>query len=153
MNINSRLEKLEQRLTLRERALQWLKTSQAKGGYSEYWKFGEFQLWVTENEEAGLLYHLALTINGEVLRATQQWRAQARWASLLGLSMLDVKPGRKRFEPHTVGDFFDCWQNALCGLLAEVVSVQQAVDLICEGYFDGHDVLFSDVKQDSGVLF
>jgi hypothetical protein len=153
MSINSRLEKIEQSLTLRERALRWLKASQAKGGYLEYWKFGEFQPWVTVNEEAGLLYHLAMTVNGEVLRATQQWRVQARWASLLGISILDVKLGRRCFEPHTVGHFFEAWRDALCRLFAEVVAVQQAVDLICEEYFDGHDVLFSDAKQELGFSF
>jgi hypothetical protein len=29
-----------------------------------------------------------------------------------------------------------------------VVALQQAVDLISEGYFDGHDVLFSDSKEE-----
>jgi hypothetical protein len=35
----------------------------------------------------------------------------------------------------------------LCTFLTEVVAVQLAVDLISEGYFDGHDVLFVDVKE------
>ena len=153
MSINSRLRKLEKSLTYREWALLWLKSSQAKGGYLEYWKFAEFEPLAAENEEAGLLYHLAMRVNGEVLIATQQWREVGSWASLLTISMLDGKPSSKPFEPHTVGKFFERWRNALCKLTAEVVAVQQAVDLISEGYFDGHDVLFSDSTEELSSSF
>jgi hypothetical protein len=30
----------------------------------------------------------------------------------------------------------------LCSFFADVVVLGRAVDLICDGYFDGHDVLF-----------
>jgi hypothetical protein len=153
MSINSRLGKIERCLSYRELALLWLKSSQAKGGYSEYWKFSEFQPWAAENEEAGLLYHLATTVNGTVLLAAQQWRVLASWASLLSISMLDVKPQLRPFEPHTVGGFFERWRNALCRLFAEVVAVQQAVDLISEEYVDGHEVLFADAKAELSSSF
>ena len=148
MSIPSRLRKLEKSLTYREVALLWLKTSQAKGGCSVYWKFAEFQPWAAENEEAGLLYQLAWMVNSTVLLAAQQWRVQASWGSLLGISMLDVKSESKPFEPQRVERFFELWQNALCRLFSEVVALEQAVALISEGYFDGHDVLFSDAKNE-----
>jgi hypothetical protein len=153
MSINSRLGKIEQCLSYRELALRWLKASQAKGGYIEYWKFGEFQPWAADNQEAGLLYHLATTVNGTVLLAAQQWRVQASWASLLSISMLDLKQGSKPFKPLRARNFFEHWRNALCKLFAEVVAVQQAVDLISEGYFDGHDVLFADAKAELSFSF
>jgi hypothetical protein len=43
MSIHSRLRTFEKSLKCRELALLWLKTTQARGGYLEYWKFGEFQ--------------------------------------------------------------------------------------------------------------
>ena len=86
-------------------------------------------------------------VNGTVLLAAQQWRALAKWGSLLSISMLDVKPGSKPFEPQRAADFYENWRNALCSLFAEVVALQRAVDLISAGYFDGHDVLFSDAKH------
>jgi hypothetical protein len=153
MSISSRLDKLESFMTYRELALLWLKKSQAQGGYSEYAKFGEFQPWVAENEEAGLIYYLATTVNGSVLLAAQQWRALASWGSLLGISMLDLKPGLKPFKPYTVAGFFERWRNLLCRLFAQAVAVQQAVDLISEGYFDGHDVLFADAKAELSSCF
>jgi hypothetical protein len=148
MSVNSRLRKLEKFLTYREVALLWLKTSQAKGGYSDYWKFAEFEPWAAENEEAGLLYHLVSMVNGTVLTAAGQWRELAGWSSLLGVSMLDGKPGSEPFEPQRARNFFEQWRSALCRLFADVVALQQAVDLISEGYFDGHDVLFSDSKEE-----
>lgn len=153
MSINSGLRKIERCLTYRELALLWLKTSQAKGGYAEYWKFGEFQPWAAGNEEAGLLYHLATTVNGTVLLATQQWRLLAGWGGLLGISLLDRKQGSKPFKPPRARNFFEHWRNALCKLFAEVVAIQQAVDLISEGYFDGHDVLFADTKAELSSSF
>ena len=45
MSIDSRLRKLEKGMTYHEKALLWLKTLQAKGGYSDYWKFAEFEPW------------------------------------------------------------------------------------------------------------
>jgi hypothetical protein len=148
MSVNSRLPNCEKSLKGREVALLWLKTSQAKGGYSDYWKFAEFEPWAAENEEAGLLYHLVSMVNGTVLTAAGQWRVLAGWSSLLGISMLDGKPGSEPFEPQRARNFFEHWRSALCKLFADVVALQQAVDLISEGYFDGHDVLFSDSKEE-----
>lgn len=153
MSIDSRLRKLEKGMTYREMALLWLKTLQAKGGYSDYWKFAEFEPWAAENEEAGLLYHLTSMVNSTVLLASQQWRELASWSSLLSISMLDVKPGSKPFEPQRAVNFYENWRNGLCRLLAEVVALQRAVDLISEGYFDGHDVLFSDAKEELWSCF
>jgi len=42
---------LQQSLRLREWFFVWLKTLQAKGGYSDYWKFGTFESWSSENGE------------------------------------------------------------------------------------------------------
>ena len=33
-------------------------------------------------------------------------------------------------------------------ILTEVVALERAVDLISEGYFDGHDVLFADSRKE-----
>lgn len=60
MSIHSRLRKFETSLQYRELALLWLKTAQGRSGFSDYWRIGEFQPWASENEEAGLMYHLAL---------------------------------------------------------------------------------------------
>ena len=146
MSVNSRLHNLEKSLQYRELALLWLKTSQERSGYGDYWKIGEFQPWVSENEEAGLLYHLAFEVNGAVMTAAQGWGVLASWASLLGLSMIDTTPHSKPFELGTVGDFPERWRQKLCAFFAEVVTLERAVDLICEGYFDGHDVLFTDSR-------
>jgi len=146
MNVNSRLRDMEKSLKYREHALLWLKTSQGRGGYAEYWKIGEFQPWVAENEEAGLLYHLAFEVNGGVMIAAQGWRALASWASLLGLAIIDRGPQATPFELHTVRDFLEVWRSKLRSFFTDIVTLDRAVDLICEGYFDGHDVLFTDSR-------
>jgi hypothetical protein len=148
MSVTSRLNSIEKSLRYRELALLWLKTSQGRGGYSEYWKIGEFQTWASENEEAGLLYHLVFEVNGAVITAAQGWRGRASWASLLGISMLATSPQSKPFELGTAGDFLELWREKLCTILADVVALERSVDLISEGYFDGHDVLFADSQKE-----
>lgn len=147
MSIHSRLSKFERSLKYRELALLWLKTAQGRSGYSEYWKTGEFQSWASDNEELGLLYHLAFEVNGAVMIAAQGWRGLASWASLLGMSMLATSPQSKPFELGTGRDFLELWREKLCMILADVVALERAVDLISEGYFDGHDVLFADSQK------
>src|SRR5438552_3109128 len=147
MSVNSRLHNMERSLQYRERALLWLKTSQERGGYADYWKIGEFQPWVSDNEEARLLYDLAFAVNGAVMTAAQGWRELARWASLLGLAMIDTTPHSKPFELATVGNFPELWCQRLNTFFADVVTLERAVDLVCEGYFDGHDVLFKDSRE------
>ena len=146
MSIHSRLSKFERSLQYHEHALLWLKTAQGRSGYSEYWKIGEFQPWVADDEEAGLLYHLAFEVNGAVMTAAQGWRVLMSWASLLGISMIDTTPRTEPFELATMRDFPERWRAKLCALLAEIVTLERAVNLICDGYFDGHDVLFKDSR-------
>jgi hypothetical protein len=148
VSIHSRLSNFEKSLQYRDLALLWLKTSQGRSGYSEYWKIGEFQPWASDNDEAGLLYHLAFEVNGAVMTAAQGWRGLASWASLLGLFMLATSPQSKPLELGTAGDFLELWREKLCTILADVVALQRAVDLISEGYFDGHDVLFADSQKE-----
>jgi hypothetical protein len=128
-------------------ALRWLKSSQARGGYSEYWEIGEFQPWVSENEEAGLLYHLAFETNGAVMTAAHGWRALASWARLLGISMIATTRDSKPFELGQTENLLELWRKKLCTFLADAVILEQAVGLISEGYFDGHDVLFADSRE------
>lgn len=148
MSIHSRLTKFERSLQYHEHALLWLKTSQARSGYAEYWKVGEFQSWASENEEAGLMYQLAFEVNGAVMMAVQGWRVLMSWASLLGIFMLVPPPQSKPFELGTGGDFLELWREKLYTILADVVALERAVDLISEGYFDGHDVLFADSQKE-----
>jgi hypothetical protein len=147
MSVTSRLNSIEKSLQYRELALLWLKTSQGRSGYSEYWKIGEFQTWASENKEAGLLYHLVFEVNGAVITAAQGWHGRASWASLLGIFMLATSPQSKPFELGTAGDFLELWREKLCTILADVVALERAVDLISEGYFDGHGVLFADSQK------
>jgi hypothetical protein len=114
MSVNSRLHNIEKSLRYRELALLWLKTSQERSGYADYWKIGEFQPWVSDNEDAGLLYDLAFEVNGAVMTAAQGWRVLAGWASLLGLAMIDTKPDSRPFELSTVGNFPELWCQKLC---------------------------------------
>jgi hypothetical protein len=147
VSIHSRLSKFERSLQYRELALLWLKTAQGRSQYSEYWKIGEFQPWASENEEAGLMYQLAFEVNGAVLTAAQGWRVLMSWASLLGFYMLVPSPQSKPFELGTAGDFVELWREKLRTILTEVVALERAVDLISEGYFDRHDVLFADSQK------
>ena len=91
MSMHSRLRSVQWSLKGREVALLWLKTSQSRGGYLEYWERGEFHTWVSENEEAALLYYLVVEVNGGVISTVDNWRALTSWASLLGISMIDAK--------------------------------------------------------------
>jgi len=88
MSFESRLRNCQKSLRYRELALLWLKTSQSKGGYAEYWSNLEFQPWASENETAGLLFHLVFEVNGAVFAASQRWCAVSSWASLFGVSIL-----------------------------------------------------------------
>src|SRR5882762_376051 len=148
MSIHSRLRNFEKSLQYRELAFLWLKTAQGRSGYSEYWKIGEFQPCASENVEAGLLYHLTFEVHGAVMTAAQEWRVLMSWASLLGIFMLATSPQSKPFELGTSGDFLELWREKLCTILANVVALERAVDLISEGYFDGHDVLFADSQKE-----
>ena len=147
MNIDSRLRSVQESLKSREMALFWLKTSQARGGYFEYWQNAEFQPWASENEEAGLLYHLAVEVNSTVVLAADNWRALAGWAALLGISMIVATPESKPVQFENLKDLSERWRQKLRTFLAEVVALEQAVELISQGYFDGHDVLFIDTKE------
>jgi hypothetical protein len=115
---------------------------------SDYWKFGEFQTWVSDNEEAALLYNLAFEVNGAVMTAAQGWSVLAGWASLLGIAMIDTTPHSKPFDLAAVENFPELWCQRICAFFADVVTMEQAVDLISEGYFDGHDVLFKDSRAE-----
>jgi hypothetical protein len=148
MSVSSRLQNIEKSLQYRELALLWLKTAQGKSTYSEYWKIGEFQPWASENKEAGLMYNLAFEVNGAVMTAAQGWRVLMSWASLLGIFMLATSPQSKPFELGTAGDSLELWREKLCTILANVVALERAVDLISEGYFNGHDVLFADSRKE-----
>ena len=145
MNTNSRLSKLQQSLRLREWFFVWLKTLQAKGGYSDYWKFGTFESWSSENGEEGLLYNLFFEVNTAVMTAVDRGRELRSWASLLGLAMLGVTPGPNSLS---IPDFLPIWREKLCTFFGQVVALEQAVEFISDGYFDGHEVLFSDAKAE-----
>ena len=146
MSVSSRLQNIEKSFQYRELALLWLKTAQGKSTYAEYWKIGEFQPWVSEDPEAGLLYHLAFEVNGAVMIAAQEWRTLASWASLLGVAIIDRGPRATPFDLQTVRDFSEVWRGKLCAFFTDIVALDRAVDLICEGHFDGHDVLFTDSR-------
>jgi len=122
MSIHFRLRNFEKSLQYRELALLWLKTDQGRSGYSEYSRIGEFQPLASENEEAGLLYHLAFEVNGAVMTAAQGWRVLTSWASLLGIFMLATSPQSTPFDLGTAGDFQELWREKLCIILAEVVA-------------------------------
>ena len=74
MSIDGRLEKFERSLNYRELAFLWLKTMQAKGGFSDYWKFGSFESWPSESEELGFLYNLVFEVNSAVMLASCRLR-------------------------------------------------------------------------------
>jgi hypothetical protein len=59
----------------------------------------------------------------------------------------DTTPHSKPFELATVGDVLELWCQKLCAFFAGVGTLERAVDLICDGYFDGHDVLFKDSRE------
>jgi len=63
--------------------------------------------------------------------------------------MIDTTPDSKPFELATVGTILEVWRQKLCGFVADVVTLERAVDLICDGYFDGHDVLFNGIPGKS----
>lgn len=118
MNINSRLRRVQESLKGREMALFWLKTSQARRGYFEYWQSAELQPWASENEEAGLLYHLVVEVNGTVIMAADNSRALAGWAALLGISMIEATPESKPVQFENVKDLSERWREKVRTLLA-----------------------------------
>jgi hypothetical protein len=147
MSTNSRLRSVQKSLKGREIALLWLKTSQSRGGYLEYWERGEFHTWVSENEEAALLYYLVVEVNGGVISTVDNWRALTSWAGLLGISVIDANRQSIPVQFETVQDFSDRWGKKLRTLHADVFALEQAVELISEGYFDRHEVLFRDARE------
>ena len=90
MSIKTRLRSMQKSLVGREKALFWLKHSQQRGGYLEYWKHAEVQGWPSETEEGGLLYYLAIEVNTSLVLAFHGWREVASWAALLGISMIEA---------------------------------------------------------------
>ena len=61
--------------------------------------------------------------------------------------MIDKSPESKPVRPEIMRDFSECWRRKLCTLRADVVALHRAIDLISQDYFDGHDVLFADAKE------
>ena len=82
-----------------------------------------------------------------MIMAADNSRALAGWAALLGISMIEATPESKPVQFENVKDLSERWLEKVRTLLAEVVALEQAVDLISQGYFDGHDVLFVDTKE------
>ena len=113
MSVHSRLRSVQKSLKGREVALLWLRTSQSRGGYLEYWERGEFHTWVSENEEAALLYYLVIEVNGGVISTVDKWRALTSWAGLLGISMIDANRESMPVRFETVQDFSDRWRKKL----------------------------------------
>lgn len=147
MNVNSRLRSVQNALMARQRALFWLKTSQERGGFFEYFKNAEFQGWPSETEESGLLYYLAFEVNNSVILAADLWRQIASWAGLLGISIIAATDETNVVQFETVRDLPERWRAKMAGFLADVLAHEEAVDLISQGYFEGNDVLFPDVRE------
>jgi hypothetical protein len=148
MTINTRLRSVQKSLTGRRMALFWLKLSQQRGGYFEYWNNAELQAWPSETEEGGLLYYLALDVNNSVIVAADIWRQIASWAALLGISIIDSMGASK-----TGNNLSERFREKLCRLLADVLAHEEAVDLISQGYFEGNEVLFADARECLTVSF
>jgi len=145
MSIDGRLEKFERSLNYRELAFLWLKTMQAKGGFLDYWKFGSFESWPSESEELGFLYNLVFEANSAVMLASCRLRDLASWASLLGLVILTSPTAA---EPSLTPEFVCAWRQKIRTLLEGVAALPQAVELISVQYFDGHQVLFVDAREE-----
>ena len=144
----NRIGRLQQRLTATESFLLWMESLKAKGGFSEYWKFATFVSWPYERGEEGLLYHLFFEVNTGVQLAIDRSKLIGKWASLVGLAMLGAKGIPVLPELADVGDLEETWRQALCAYLEEVLALEHAVEIISDVYFDGHEVLFSDVKEE-----
>lgn len=122
----------------------WLVTAQGKSGYRDRWKTSYFEPWVSESEEAGLLYHLANDLNCAVIAEAHQWRLVAGWAALLGVSMINSKPNSEL----TLGkESLNFWREKLCTLFSDILSLESAINGFSAGYFDDHDVLFKDSRE------
>lgn len=147
MNVNSRLRSVQAALMARQRALFWLRISQERGGYLDYWKNAEFQAWPSQTEEGGLLYYLAFEVNNSVILAADLWRQIASWAALLGLSMTAATGEMNVVQFEKIGDLPERYRTKMCGFLADVLAHEEAVDLISQGYFQGNEVLFTDVRE------
>ena len=147
MTINTRPRSLQESLVGREKALFWLKLSQERRGYFDYWNNAEFQVWPSETEEGGLLYYLALEVNTSVMLAADIWRQTSSWAALLGISMIEATNEGKALEFETATDLPERWRKKLCSSFADLIAHEEAVDLISQGYFQGNDVLFADARK------
>jgi hypothetical protein len=145
MSINSRLGTCERSFKNRELVLFWLKTMQALGGFSDYWKFGDFESWPSESQELGYLYGLVFEVNSAVMLAACRLREHTSWASLFGIAMLN-STSTPTF-PETP-EIVSVWREKVCKFAEEVVALGQAVELISGRYFDGHEVLFGDTQQE-----
>ena len=154
MSIELRLRKCQKSLKYRHMALLWLKTSQARSGYAEYWKTAEFQDWVSEDEESGLMYYLAFEVNSAVCMLAQRLYATSSWAGMFGVSILTSTPASlDSLERTQREDILRVWPTRLRQLLSEVLVLNRAVELISEGYFDGHNVLFADMRREMASAY
>jgi hypothetical protein len=147
MSINSRLRKVRKSLQQSEVALLWLKTLQAKGGFADWWKFSEFVPWASESELAGLRYNLVFEINSAVFIAADRWHEFMSGARMLALVVLGIARGPEPLKLGVVEGFEELWRQKLCTFLADVIALAQAIELISERHFDGHDILFIDTKE------
>ena len=77
--------------------------------------------------------------------ASCRLRDLASWASLLGLVILTFPTAA---EPSLTPEFVCAWRQKIRTLLEGVAALQPAVELISAQYFDGHQVLFVDAREE-----
>jgi|SRR5579864_5438602 len=130
MNNGNRLARLQQVFQTSEGFLIWMQTVQAKGRFSEYWKFGTFVSWPNEGEQ-GFLYNLFFEVNVGIQLAADRSRQIGSWASLLGLVMLGATALPEIAE---LPNLAEVWRQRLCSFLEEVVALERAANIIREVY-------------------
>jgi hypothetical protein len=87
---------------------------------------------------------LANDLNCAVIAEAHQWRSVAGWAALLGLSMINSEPNP---ELPLGKESLNLWREKLCTLCSDILSLESAVNGFSASYFDDHDVLFKDSRE------
>jgi hypothetical protein len=145
MRLTDRLRKLEDSLATKERALFWLETAKAEGGFIRYSERHYTQkadtAWIS-NQEAFFFYDLVCKLNIAVLDYKVARLPQLRWLHVALLQSLELcaRTGQAD-EVHAI-------RSEFVEMMDDTRAFKAAAAEISDTFFDGHQVLFDDTMSD-----
>jgi hypothetical protein len=143
--IRLRIKKLEESLATKERALFWLETAKAEGGFIRYVELvssqPELKAWIS-NQEACFLHGLVCYLNMAALSRQNALSLQLRFARIALFQSLSGSVGIGGGDEIVKGCRLE-----FIAMIEDTLAFKEAVAEVSETYFKGHEVLFEDAAS------